>query len=164
MAIDDLIPEFKAKIIDLLARCNERGYVMKPYCTIRNPFDQAKLWRQSRTTKEIALKIQYLKNNSALFLAHCIESVGVQHGRQVTNAIPGLSWHQWGEAVDCYWAVGDKAEWVDTSGYSLYAQIAHSLNLHTVQGDFPHVQFRWLSPNDYFPIKEINDIMEAKFA
>ena len=39
----------------------------------------------------------------ANFLASVLDGVGPQHGPHVTNALPGLSWHQWGEAVDCFW-------------------------------------------------------------
>src|SRR6185369_14731386 len=102
---------------------------------------------------EIALKIASLRDQGAPFLAHCLESVGPQSGDPVTNAIPGLSWHQWGEAMDCVWIVDGAAEWSTTrkvngvNGYRAYANEAVRLGL-TAGGffrslkDWPHVQLR----------------------
>ena len=106
-----LVPEFTQQIRQLLDRCSLRGIEMRPYMGLRDPFEQARLWRQSRSREEIRVRIASLQAQGAAFLAHCLESVGPQHGRPVTNALPGLSWHQWGEAVDCFWLVDGKAEW-----------------------------------------------------
>ena len=84
---------------------------MQLFFTLRDPFDQAILRRQSRSTQEIHDKIQELKSKGAHFIVNCLESVGSQAGRHVTNAIPGLSWHQWGESLDCFWLIDGKAEW-----------------------------------------------------
>ena len=61
--------------------------------------------------------------------------VGPQKGDPVTNAIPGLSWHQWGEAVDCFWVVNNKAVWdLETvvnglNRFMVYANEAKKLGL-----------------------------------
>lgn len=97
---------------------------MRPNAGLRDPFEQAKLWRQSRSIEEILAAIDELRSVGAPFLAHCLESVGPQHGDPVTNAPPGYSWHQWGEAVDCFWLLGGKAEWSSTKkvgGLNAYA-------------------------------------------
>jgi hypothetical protein len=66
----------------------------------------------------------------ALFLAQCIERVGKQFGEHVTNAIPGLSWHQWGEAADSAWVVDNEVVWSieetvnGLNGYMVYADEA----------------------------------------
>src|SRR5688500_11665145 len=101
--LEPLVPEFRAKVDQLITRCQREGVEMRPYFAIRTPFEQAKLWRQSRTREEIMNRMATLRAAGAEFLAHCIESVGPQNGLHVTNAPPGLSWHQWGEAVDCVW-------------------------------------------------------------
>ena len=106
-----LVAQFHEQVDQLLNSCRARGIEMRPYSTLRTPFDQARLWRQSRSIEEIRDKIADLRASGASFLAHCLESVGPQHGEPVTNAIPGFSWHQWGEAVDCFWLVNGKAEW-----------------------------------------------------
>ena len=153
-----------------------RGIVMQPYFTLRDPFTQAKLWRQSRTAIEILNKINDLKCQQANFLAHCIESVGKQYGEHVTNAIPGLSWHQWGEAVDSVWVVNNKSEWSlqktinGLNGYMVYAAEAKKLGLDAGYywqkfKDSPHVQFqKAASPLGKFSLIEINDKMQKKFS
>src|SRR5436190_15319162 len=134
--IDALMPVFKSSIDTLLGDCRARGVDMGPYFTIRTPFEQARLWRQSRSRQEIDEEIQRLRQGGADFLVHCLESVGPQHGDPVTNALPGYSWHQWAEAVDCFWVVAGKAEWSaqrvvgGINGYKVYAEEAVKLGLN----------------------------------
>ncbi len=173
--LDDLEPGFKLKTEELLTACDDSGYPMRQFFTLRSPFEQGKLWRQSRSTKQIENKLSELNSKGAHFLAHCIESVGPQNGRHVTNAIPGLSWHQWGEAVDCFWLVDGNAEWSTRkkiggiNGYANYADIAKSMGLDAGGlwrsfKDWPHVQLRSESnPSKVFSLEEINSEMESKF-
>src|ERR1051325_8997540 len=173
--LDALIPVFRSSIEKLLGNCRVRGVDMRPYFTVRTPFEQAKLWRQSRSRLEIDAEIQRLRRADADFLAHCLESVGPQHGDPVTNALPGYSWHQWAEAVDCFWVVDGKAEWSTEkvvnglNGYKVYAEEAVKLGLnagglwHTLK-DWPHVQRRPdASPATIMSLKEINDGMRERF-
>jgi len=152
ISLDGLEPGFRAQLDQTLANCASRGVEMVPYFGIRTPFEQGALWRQSRSVQQVAEKIADLKARGAQFLAHCIESVGSKHGPQVTNAIPGYSWHQWGEAMDCYWLRDGKAEWNaeilgPKNGYRIYADQATKDGL-TAGGywislkDWPHVQKR----------------------
>jgi hypothetical protein len=173
--LNTLVPAFRSSVETLLGRCRTRGVELRPYFTLRSPFEQAKLWRQSRTTEEIVGTIAELKKAGALFLAHCLESVGPQSGRHVTNAPPGYSWHQWGEAVDCFWAVSGRAEWSTQkrvkgqNGYRVYAEEAGKLRL-TAGGlwaslkDWPHVQLRREgSPGQVMTVQEIDTAMRERF-
>ena len=170
-----LIPDFKGKAVTLLQNCLSRGIEMRPNEGLRDPFTQAKYWRQSRAKEAIQKKIGELKNEGADFLAHCIESVGPQHGDPVTNSIPGFSWHQWGEALDCFWVVNGKAVWsVGTvvnglNGFMVYADEAKKLGLDaglfwaSLQ-DAPHVQLRKTSnPSKLFSVQQINQTMQERF-
>lgn len=170
-----IIPEFKENVLKVISLCREQGIEMRPFCAVRDPFSQARLWRQSRTIEEISLKIKDLKKNGADFLAYCLDSVGPQHGKLATNALPGFSWHQWGEAVDCMWVVDGKAQWsvqkkVDgLNGYRHYAEIAAGLGL-TPGGtwkrfkDWPHVQLRIdSSPAKCMSIVKIDAEMKKRF-
>jgi LAS superfamily LD-carboxypeptidase LdcB len=177
MAIDlnKLEPPFKSKVDQLLANCKQAGYPMAPNYAIRTPLEQAKLWRQSRTTAVITQEIQNLRAQGADYLADCIVNAGPQQGAQVTNAIPGLSWHQWGEALDCVWLVNGNENWSLTllvngkNGFSVYADEAQKLGLTagghwTTLKDWPHVQFRASnSPLSVYNLKQINDIMKTRF-
>ncbi|MCD6526312.1 MAG: M15 family metallopeptidase [Desulfuromonas sp.] len=174
--LNDLLPEFKTQVEQLLARCEASGYPMRPFFTLRTPFEQGKLWRQSRSRQQVERKIEELSRDGAVFLAHCIESVGPQNGRHVTNAIPGFSWHQWGEAVDCFWLLDGDAEWSTRrqlngiNGYGNYAGIAKSMGL-TAGGfwssfkDWPHIQLRRESnPGRNFILQQINQQMADRFS
>lgn len=152
--IKDLIPALRTKVQKLLSNCLKQEIRMVPYDTLRSPWEQAKYWRQSRATGEIRREINKLRSNGAPFLASVLESVGPQFGRHVTNALPGNSWHQWGEGMDCFWEVeAGTAEWSTTrlvngkNGYRVYADEADRLGLDAGGHwsrfkDWPHVQLR----------------------
>jgi len=166
---------FRAKVEELLASCRLQGIEMRPYAALRTPLEQARLWRQSRSVEEIVAKIHQLRAAGAHFLAACLEKVGPQHGRPVTNAIPGFSWHQWGEAVDCFWLVEETALWSaqklvnGVNGYRVYAQIATQLGLTAGGGwtspkDWPHVQWQSAkSPGQLYPLIQIDETMRELF-
>jgi len=173
--INDLIPEFLPSAELLLQNCLARGIEMRPFHTLRDPFEQARLWRQSRTTEEVKRKIAEFRDAGAGFLAFCLDGVGKQFGRHVTNAPPGLSWHQWGESMDCFWVVEDEAEWSTTklinglNGYQVYTEEARELGL-TPGGlfkklkDFPHMQFSPASsPLIVLSLQQINQMMQERF-
>ena len=173
--IDDLVPELRPMARTLIQNCRVRGIEMRPYETLRSPLEQGKIWRQSRTTEQIRAKILELQDAGADYLAFCIESVGPQSGRHVTDAPPGLSWHQWAEAFDSFWVVNGEAEWSTTrkinglNGYRVYAEETERLGL-TAGGlwprfkDWPHVQLKSArSPRKFFTITEIDRIMRERF-
>lgn len=173
--LEDLTDEFRAAVETLLQSCEVRGFILRPFYTLRSPFEQAKLWRQSRSTEEIVSQIEQFRENDADFLAHCIESVGAQYGRHVTNVPPGFSWHQWGEAVDCFWLLDGKAEWSSRkkingeNGYHVYAEEAQNLGLEPGGfwqsfKDWPHVQLQNISnPGVIYSVQQINEEMRNKF-
>jgi peptidoglycan L-alanyl-D-glutamate endopeptidase CwlK len=173
--IEDLVPELGSQAITLIEKCRARGIEMRPYETLRTPLEQGKIWRLSRTTQEVQAMIAKLRNDGAKFLAFCIESVGPQSGRHVTDAPPGLSWHQWGEAFDSFWVVNGDAEWSPDrkinglNGYQVYAQEAKQMGL-TPGGlwsnfkDWPHVQLKPArSPRDALSLTDIDKIMKERF-
>jgi hypothetical protein len=170
-----LVPAFGAKLGELLTRCAARGVTMRPYAALRTPLEQSRLWRQSRSAEEIGAQIAAFRAAGAEFLANCLESVGPQHGDPVTNAPPGLSWHQWGEAVDSFWLVENRAEWSTAkkvnglNGYRVYAEEAEGLGL-TAGGlwatlkDWPHVQSRReASPVQLMQLAAVSEEMQRRF-
>ena len=175
LSLNDLTPEFAAKVATLLARCKAKGCELRPYMTLRDPFEQARLWRRSRSSEEINSQLAALELDGASFLAHTIRSVGPQNGAPVTNALPGLSWHQWGEAVDCFWVVNGQSEWsaermvAGRNGYQVLAAEAKAMGL-TAGGlwptlkDWPHVQLRPAgSPRSLMSMWEIDQAMSKRF-
>ncbi len=173
--IDDLVPELRPTARTLMQNCLSRGIEMRVYETLRTPFEQGKIWRQSRTREQVQRKIRELQDAGADFLAFCIESVGPQSGRHVTDAPPGLSWHQWGEAFDSFWVVNGAAEWSTTrkinglNGYRVYAEEAEQLGVTpgghwTNFKDWPHVQLKSAkSPASVVSLIEVNRVMKERF-
>lgn len=148
-----LMPELRTKLEQLLSACANRGVTMRPYDGLRTPISQGRIWRQSRSIEDINAKVAELRAAGANFLAQTIVDAGPQAGPHVTGAIPGLSWHQWCEACDCFWLVNGTAEWSTTkkingvNGYRVYAEEAPRVGL--IAGgnwpsfkDWPHVQLR----------------------
>ena len=176
VSLDGLNQEFRAKIDDLVGRLRGIGVEMRPYFALRSPAEQASLWRQSRSTEEISAAVKRLQDAGAQYLAKVLCDVGPCHGMHVTNSLPGLSWHQWGEAVDCFWAVNGKAEWSSSiiidgvNGYVMMANEAEKIGL-TAGGrwpkfkDWPHVQMRVSgSPiAEGMTLQEIDHEMQQRF-
>src|SRR5258707_1340603 len=121
-----LDPDFAAVVRQVLAATEAKGITMRPNSAARSPWEQAKLWRQSRSTEQIRAAGQQMKDEGAPWLADVLAAVGPQHGDHVTNALPGKSAHQYRLAVDCFWLRNGEAEWQDMTGYRIYATQAQS--------------------------------------
>lgn len=173
-SLDALSPACADPVRRVLEQCAAEGLEMRPYVTVRTPLEQAKLWRQSRTRREIDTLLALWQRLGLDYLAAVLEQAGPQYGPEVTQAKPGFSWHQWGEAVDCVWIVGGAAVWSaqpgrtrDRNGYRRYTEhaIAAGLTAGGVwkQRDWPHLQLRpERGPHDW-PFPRINDTMRERF-
>ena len=177
-----LDPDFKAVLDETLLNCLSRGVTMKAYSMVRSPWEQARLYRKSRSSITINAKLDFLRKNGGFFLADCLEEVGPQRGqlgRHVTWALPGFSWHNWGEAADSFWQVDGRASWsmsqtIDTvngpqNGYRLYAEIAEAMGLFSGGikwgNDWPHVhKSEFSSPSKMYSLEQIDDKMKCKFS
>lgn len=167
--------KFRSKIKRLTEICFDRGVVMCPVESLRDPWIQAKYWRQSRSEIEILEEIDKLRDSEAHFLADCIDHAICQSGPRITNAIPGLSWHQWGEAIDFVWIPENKAVWDINikinylNGYQIFGEEAKKLGLECglFWSDFvdaSHVQLRSTAhPGMLYSIEYINNEMEQRF-
>jgi peptidoglycan LD-endopeptidase CwlK len=144
--------EFAPSARKLLEACERRGVTMRPFFTLRGPCVQAQLWCQSRTGAQIEKQIEIMHFNGAHWLASLMDKRWAKTGPAVTNALPGMSWHQWGEAIDCF-ALGanGKAIWdARDAAYRVYAEEAKLLYLEPggLWLRFPdavHVQLRQAS-------------------
>ena len=170
-----LSDDFRPKVENLITLCKGRDVIMRPYCTVRTPIEQAKIWRQSRSREQIDRQIKFFKDNDAPYLADCLEKAGPQHGPWETDSLPGLSWHQWGEAVDCFWLVRGDADWTRPdrappgvlNGYRVYADAAKELQLtplgSTRVQDWPHVQNFAHKVYDQYSLEEVDAEMRNRF-
>lgn len=145
-----------------------KGCEIVPYFGLRTLEDQAKLWRQSRATSVVHTEVSRLRDSNCDFLADVIMNVGPQKTAQwATNAIPGLSWHNWGLAIDFY--VKDpktgKPNW-DSSAYKTLGQESKSMGLRWggdfTKPDWGHVQINQKELTSIYDLKYINDYFRDK--
>lgn len=166
---EDLEAEFRDQVKTLLERVRLRGFELVPFFTLRHPQEQAKLWRQSRSTDEIYRTINKIDREGAPWIAELVEKVGPQYGRWATNALPGQSWHQWGEAIDCFVKSDTgRAVWsARHPGYEAYAEVAKELGMepgfYWTRRDAVHVQKRPQGVRHFYTWPEINDYLRTHF-
>lgn len=98
-----LIPDFRKKVSAVIAACKARNVRMEVLTTLISPLEQAALWKQGRTATDAELKALALDNAGAHYLASLIRQAQPKETNLVTDALPGCSWHQWGEAACCVW-------------------------------------------------------------
>lgn len=174
--LDTLDEAFAADYRRLLVDCREQGKPMRAYYAIRSPTVQARLWRQSRSRKEIDAGVEWIRGAGAPTIAYLIQSVGPQYGRWATNAAPGNSWHQWALAGDAYALVDGAVSWDTIPGqvggagdahYRYYAERAVELGLTPLGpsiGDWCHVQARPESaPSRLYSWSQIDAEMRRRF-
>ena len=147
--LNDLIPKVKKKALIVQQACKEgAGFDLLIYCTLRTLEEQAQLFRQSRSRPEIDRKIDSFRSRGFGFLADIIESVGPCYGKHVTNAAPGESWHNYGEAWDAVPLVGGKPVWnyLEAKQYwDAYGEAVRQAGMHwagdwTTFREYPHAQ------------------------
>ncbi len=160
----DLTDEFRPLAEKLIQQCALAGVTMRPITTLRAPDEQARLWRSSRAKEQIDAALVLLRDAHADYLADVLEGVGPQEGKaEVTKALPGLSWHQHGEAIDCMRVINGAAAW-DGISYDEYDRQAAALGLTTLSFERVHAQMRKQgSPQDLWSLAEIDAKMKARF-
>lgn len=86
----------------LLTNMEALGHTVNPYYGIRTLEEQAKIWRQSRTTDQVNAEIAMLIANNAPYAASVLQGVGPQAtGPQVTGTYI-YSYHLIGKACDIF--------------------------------------------------------------
>jgi hypothetical protein len=163
--------DFRKLVTKVLERCQADGFYLIPYVTIRNPWDQAKLYKRGRTKITIYHQVDFLRSVKAPFLADILAKTPDQiMAPKVTAALPGQSFHQWGLAVDCYVKRQDgSADWNSGNpGYQAYAQHALDLGLEPggfwTRPDWVHIQRdrgRVLDTRDW---SQVDAEMEKRFS
>ena len=164
---NDLTPSLVVIIQNLLPTLQAQGLTFIPYYGLRPLSSQAILWRQSRPTEEVQNQIDTWRSQGCNCLADALDSVGPQEGPHVTDALPGYSWHNWGQAVDCYYELDGQPCWDgDNPAYQTYARTAEGLGLTAGYNftfkDPGHLQLQKEEiPTIYTP-QQVNDYF-AKF-
>jgi hypothetical protein len=100
-------------------------------------------------------------------MVSCFEKAGPKSGNWATNALPGLSWHQYGLAVDCYLVdAGGNPTW-ESPSYAQFGQVgdANGMWWGGHFGDNDHWQDTKTEPsNAYGSLKVINDQLAVKWS
>ncbi len=161
--LEDLLPEFRTKVEAALASLTAEGLVFRPYFTLRDPVTQARLWRQSRSGAVVRQTIGQLRDQRCDFIVACFERAGPSDGPWATNALPGQSWHQYGEAVDCFLEDAQGHAVWESRNYARFGAVGDAGGMwwggHF--GDNDHWQNRRTEPPAAFgSLKEINDRLE----
>lgn len=147
-SLDDLTPEFRQLAISHKKLCLDKGVDLLIYCTLRDEEEQARIFRQNRTTSAIKKKIQQLKDMGFPKLAHILEDTPPQPNvgtALLTYFGPGESAHQHGVAYDCVPLVSGKPVW-DTNTkvakdlWKIVKGVAAEIGLETLK--FEHVHFQ----------------------
>jgi hypothetical protein len=172
--------DMKSKIDETYTQLRFYGYEFIPVFTLRNPWIQARLWRQSRSSEEIQKAYNKLVAGGAEFLAHILRDVGPQNGRWATNALPGLSWHNWkpAVAVDSVYKKDGKLLWGENDpgltneqkidvrqAYFKYRDIGEALGLTCLDEihDIGHMQlYSYEIPHKY-SLAEVSKAMEVSW-
>jgi len=169
ISFSSLNHEFADLCLTLITKCANEGILLRPYSGVRSPSEQAKLWRQGREIGEIETAARKLKDYNAPYLASCLLTVGPQKGARVTNALPGESWHQWGEALDFFVLDENNDPITDghNSKYFQFAKVALSLGLtsgaYWTTPDPGHVQLRAEPVKAIYQWPDINRLMREKY-
>lgn len=165
--IKDLTPSLQKKAKQIVEECKNNGVELLIYCTLRTLQEQAKLYCQGRTTKQIAEKAASLKEKGFGFLAAFLEKETQTKGKIVTNAGPGESWHNYREAFDAVPIVGKTCLWNYKSNkakWDVFAKAAENAGIEWGGNwkfkDYPHVQeSKSGNPLDDFKPEEIKEML-----
>lgn len=153
--LSDLHRDMEEIANHVICECADDGVDLLIYCTYRSLDEQARLYRQSRPIKVINAKARQLKDRGFGFLAEALIRVGPQPtGPHVTNAAPGESAHNYGEAFDAVPLVGGKAAWSYANNrelWQIYGAACETFDLVWAGNwktfvEYPHAQ-RWRKHN-----------------
>jgi hypothetical protein len=172
-----LTPDFRKQLIKAIANAKAQRLIIEVLSTVVSPLEQASLWKQGRTRTDAELKVLALENAKAPYLADCMRHAQPQGTNIVTDILPGMSWHQWGEAASIVWVDGtSKLNWSSKfqrggfNGYHAFANIVNEFSIVSC-GEFEDTDEAWRDvqlrherhPSDVFDIVQIDAEMKKRF-
>jgi len=167
--LEELEPKFRLKLLYVFEQLTQKGIGFEMFAALRSPQEQAELWMKSRSEKEISDAIRKLSKQDAPWISRMIRTTHRPFGRWETNDLPGLSWHQWGEAVSVRILSGSgRVVWNPRSaGYKDLAEAARRVGItsgfYWKHRDVVHVQLRADAVRAYYTWHEIDGLMKEKF-
>jgi peptidoglycan L-alanyl-D-glutamate endopeptidase CwlK len=159
-----LVPDFREEIEKVLADLKAAGTEFRPFFTLRGPASQARLFGIGRTRTDMEAAARTMANAGAKRLSKLVlEATVSPRSKRVTNALPGRSWHQWGQAVDLFRFKDGAAVWA-TGEYKPLVEAVRAANLTSGAswGDAVHVQDTSLSA-PAMPWAAVEEAMAKRF-
>jgi peptidoglycan L-alanyl-D-glutamate endopeptidase CwlK len=162
--IEDLVPEVQERAREHVLRCADAKIELLIYCTLRDVFEQGRLFRQGRTAEQIKEKSAQLRAQGFPQLAKVLDEAKGDKGGKVTFAGPGESFHQYAMAYDCVPMVKGKPVWgTGGEGAALWKKVGEMGKKAGLEwaGDwtkfreFPH--FQWTDG------QAVRDLMKKRF-
>jgi peptidoglycan L-alanyl-D-glutamate endopeptidase CwlK len=162
--IEDLVPEVQERAREHVLRCADAKIELLIYCTLRDVFEQGRLFRQGRTAEQVKEKSAQLRGQGFPQLAKVLDEAKGDKGGKVTFAGPGESFHQYAMAYDCVPMIKGKPVWgTGGEGAALWQKVGA---FGTAAGlewagewtkfrEFPH--FQWTGG------QAVRDLMKKRF-
>lgn len=120
-SLDDLDPRVREAAHAIIEEWKAKNFDVLITCTLRSMDEQRALYAKGRTAP----------------------------GRRVTNARPGESQHNYGQAIDFVPLVHGKPDWEDEARFEILARIAQTVDPRVKWGgdfksinDMPHIEWR----------------------
>lgn len=165
--LKDLIPEMRERAEIVKQLCRKEGLDILIYCTYRSLEEQAELYCQGRTIRNIETAINALKHDGMIAMAKLLEETRTRPGKPiVTYAKPGQSWHNFGEAFDAVPMYNSKPIWnvfgkhrIMKEEWEIYGHAVRTAGLQwsgdwTKYREYVHAQYRCAKPQYYKEIRE----------
>lgn len=148
-----LHPDLQLGAARLMNLADQNDLDLLIYCTFRSPTEQARLYRQGRTTARIKSMAGELAGRfGRMDLADLLLGVGPQYGPLRTYAAPGQSLHNYGYAFDAVPMRNGKPVWgtedaTDKWLWGLYGELVEEVGLEWAGRwerfrEFPHAQLK----------------------
>jgi len=99
-SIDALDISFAEKFMNVRVECMKQSIITQPVLGFINVFLHAEIWKQSKQDQAVDEAIAKLQNEGCNFLSSILMCASSVHSKHKTNRLPGMSWHNWGRAVD----------------------------------------------------------------
>jgi len=167
--LEDLEPKFRPKLLYVMEKMAEHRIGFEIFAALRTPQEQAELWMKSRSRKEIVDAVAKLSKQGAPWLSRMVKTTHRPYGRWETNNLPGLSWHQWGEAVSIR-ILSDSGRVIwnpNNEGYRILADLTQMVSLTSgffwKRRDVVNVQLRADAVRAYYTWAEVDREMKEKF-
>lgn len=110
--MQDLRSDIRHRAEEFIGLAEDEGIDILIYCTMRSADEQARLYRQHRTYRDILRKADQLRTEGFAMAAATLLAVGPQHGDKIkTGAAPWQSPHQYGLAFDFVPTANGKLLW-----------------------------------------------------